>query len=487
MATRGQRLFILRVLILVFSGYALLSLGLSGLRPSISLVTIVALTAAAWAILRFNFQPRLWIRVLLITLIGATAFNVVAVWESGYGFLWLYLIPPMAFVFFGHGEGILWTIGTLTAMISALTLGAAHIPDSTELMVGYLCSFSIASIFAFEVEWRRRLYARQLIHEKRLLDRAVSDVETLHGFLPICASCKSIRDDKGYWSTLDAYLSEHSLAEIAEAQCPDCRPRDQSTRIVKTREALLPTQKVPQVAEGPLQRLGYLSFCLTITALVAMLFGIFDLWDGRPMKGGLEIGAGFVFLILLPLNRHVTHRVPLDHGYALSASALLLYELATRGSQHHALLWMLVMPYVFYAILPKSAGTAWALILLIATAIIGLGVGAPGYLSPAVLGYLSFYSAVAWICFLLQSYGEKAKRRLQKETMALADTLERVTTLRGLIPLCPACKNIRDDLGFWKQVESYLMEETGTTLSHGLCPDCAAGQLRLLKAIPTSD
>ncbi len=140
-ATRGQRLFILRVLILVFAGYALLSLGLSGPAKSLSLVLTAALPAAAWAVLRFNLQPRLWIRVLLAALISVTALNMVAVWESGYGFLWLYLIPPMVFFFFGHGEGVLWTLGTLTLMTLALGLGAASIPHSTELVIGYLCSF----------------------------------------------------------------------------------------------------------------------------------------------------------------------------------------------------------------------------------------------------------------------------------------------------------------------------------------------------------
>jgi phosphoserine phosphatase RsbU/P len=47
-------------------------------------------------------------------------------------------------------------------------------------------------------------------------------VKTLSGFLPICASCKKIRDDKGYWNQVEAYISEHSEVEFSHGLCPDC-------------------------------------------------------------------------------------------------------------------------------------------------------------------------------------------------------------------------------------------------------------------------
>ena len=51
---------------------------------------------------------------------------------------------------------------------------------------------------------------------------ALSQVKTLSGLLPICAGCKSIRDDKGYWRRLEAYISEHSQAEFSHGLCPKC-------------------------------------------------------------------------------------------------------------------------------------------------------------------------------------------------------------------------------------------------------------------------
>jgi hypothetical protein len=54
------------------------------------------------------------------------------------------------------------------------------------------------------------------------LQDALGQVRELSGLLPICASCKSIRDDKGYWTRLEAYLSAHSKAEFSHGICPDC-------------------------------------------------------------------------------------------------------------------------------------------------------------------------------------------------------------------------------------------------------------------------
>lgn len=54
------------------------------------------------------------------------------------------------------------------------------------------------------------------------LRRALSQVKTLSGLLPICANCKRIRDDQGYWNQIEAYIQSHSAAEFSHGICPDC-------------------------------------------------------------------------------------------------------------------------------------------------------------------------------------------------------------------------------------------------------------------------
>ncbi|MFA6497874.1 MAG: response regulator [Desulfurivibrionaceae bacterium] len=57
------------------------------------------------------------------------------------------------------------------------------------------------------------------------LQEALAKVKLLSGFIPICASCKKIRDDKGYWQQVESYIEKHSNAEFSHSICPDCTHR----------------------------------------------------------------------------------------------------------------------------------------------------------------------------------------------------------------------------------------------------------------------
>ncbi len=65
------------------------------------------------------------------------------------------------------------------------------------------------------------------------LRSALAEIKTLKGIIPICSSCKKIRDDQGSWNRLELYLSERSDAEFSHGICPDCAARlypDMGTR-----------------------------------------------------------------------------------------------------------------------------------------------------------------------------------------------------------------------------------------------------------------
>ena len=54
------------------------------------------------------------------------------------------------------------------------------------------------------------------------LQETLSQVKQPSGFLPICASCKKIRDDEGYWNQIEAYIRDHSEVQFSHSICPDC-------------------------------------------------------------------------------------------------------------------------------------------------------------------------------------------------------------------------------------------------------------------------
>ena len=55
----------------------------------------------------------------------------------------------------------------------------------------------------------------------------------------------------------------------------------------------------------------------------------------------------------------------------------------------------------------------------------------------------------------------------------LSETLAKIKQLSGLLPICSSCKKIRDDKGYWNQVEDYIKKHAEVEFTHGLCPDCA--------------
>ncbi|MCP3943703.1 MAG: HAMP domain-containing protein [Desulfobacteraceae bacterium] len=57
------------------------------------------------------------------------------------------------------------------------------------------------------------------------LEHALNEIKTLSGLLPICANCKKVRDDKGYWNQIESYIQQHSEAKFSHGMCPECADR----------------------------------------------------------------------------------------------------------------------------------------------------------------------------------------------------------------------------------------------------------------------
>lgn len=74
-----------------------------------------------------------------------------------------------------------------------------------------------------ERELAERKHTEQLREELIVeLQDALAQVKRLGGLLPICAECKKIRDDKGYWQQVEVYIRDHSEARFSHGICPDC-------------------------------------------------------------------------------------------------------------------------------------------------------------------------------------------------------------------------------------------------------------------------
>ena len=81
----------------------------------------------------------------------------------------------------------------------------------------------VSSALALKLETdRRKAQEQELRRSNEELQRALREVKVLRGLIPICASCKKIRNDDGFWQQLEEYLSEHSEAEFSHGLCQPC-------------------------------------------------------------------------------------------------------------------------------------------------------------------------------------------------------------------------------------------------------------------------
>jgi GAF domain-containing protein len=70
----------------------------------------------------------------------------------------------------------------------------------------------------------------------------------------------------------------------------------------------------------------------------------------------------------------------------------------------------------------------------------------------------------------------------QKKNKELENALSEVKTLQGLLPICSYCKKIRDDKGYWNQIEAYLKKYSDATFSHGICPECYEREIKKVRS-----
>jgi hypothetical protein len=77
-----------------------------------------------------------------------------------------------------------------------------------------------------------------------------------------------------------------------------------------------------------------------------------------------------------------------------------------------------------------------------------------------------------WVAAILVLLYKRAEEERNVLVRQLQDALANIKTLRGLLPICSSCKKIRDDHGYWNQLETYIGTHTDAEFTHGLCPEC---------------
>jgi hypothetical protein len=141
---------------------------------------------------------------------------------DGYALIWHYIFPGIVFFLFGAGEGLLWVLGSYGVAVVLLFGGLVPYEYPVSVRVFFLVTYAVVAILAYGLESSRRRFQRELLAEKGALEVALRQVKTLKGLLPMCASCRRIRNDSGYWMALEQYIQEQAGAVFSHGLCPQC-------------------------------------------------------------------------------------------------------------------------------------------------------------------------------------------------------------------------------------------------------------------------
>jgi len=158
--------------------------------------------------------------VAVILMLLAVIFTVDLIAPRGTGFGFLYVLPLFLTLWWTKKEtyicvilsSVLLVVGfVLSPPGSALWLSVVH--RAVSLVFAWSMVVLIIARKNHEEEKERAIIERE---------KTLDEVKILRGLLPICASCKKIRDDKGYWTQIESYIANHSEAQFTHGLCPDC-------------------------------------------------------------------------------------------------------------------------------------------------------------------------------------------------------------------------------------------------------------------------
>jgi hypothetical protein len=151
----------------------------------------------------------------------------------------LYLVP-ISFVTWFHSKraGYIMSVVSISTTVLSDWLGGKiyrNVPVETWNSLVHFGFFVVVAFLLarlkFELDERAKVIGE--------LKRALEEIKTLSGLLPMCAWCKKIRDDGGYWKQVEQYVSEHTEAEFTHGICPDCLKKMEPElyeKIVRMRE-----------------------------------------------------------------------------------------------------------------------------------------------------------------------------------------------------------------------------------------------------------
>lgn len=142
---------------------------------------------------------------------------------AGVAFVWFYFHGPTSFFILGKREGSWWCTLSILGLLPIMYFDLGSYHYTVSLTTRFALSYIVVCLLSYALEEARYRYHTALQEEKQALEDAFEQIQALQRLMPICASCKKIRDDQGYWHQVDNYIGNHANIEFTQGLCPNCK------------------------------------------------------------------------------------------------------------------------------------------------------------------------------------------------------------------------------------------------------------------------
>lgn len=438
------------------------------------LIFLLALVIAAGSKLRSKPHPLY--RSLLAAGLVLVTYEACIGTNAGFSFLWFYVFPIPCYFLLGRREARVW-IAAVVLILAWLLFGAdPHIFPGGHPGLNALISLALLGLLAHGLDTTRENLAEAFVEESQALQRTRVDVHDLRGLIPLCARCRSPRNDVTYRDQVTSYLARSSPAELIAAQCPNCVDGTDTTSGGPVDDtAAFRFEDLWIGSHGARhnrrRRLYFTVGMLSLLPLMGYLT-VSDLLQGRLVDAGVTFFLAGVFaatLLVLQRRRHDTWL------YQAGLAAILLtlgYDLYAGSFGGFAALWFYVIP-MLALLVSGTAGLVWT---LLASLICGVFLLTPiGYTYPIDMAWRFFatFALTSIMSFWLERLRQRSQTDLEDERLAVHAALDERQTLLALLPVCPACRLERADTAFWERVEASMSEASSARFRRGLCRVCA--------------
>ena len=196
----------------------------------------------------------------------------------------------------------------------------------------------------------------------------------------------------------------------------------------------------------------------------------------------VNIGSVLLYIVAILLVKNGRQRPAIYIAWLeiLGHAAICTVVLGFETGFHYYIL--VLMPFIFVNEFRSMKSKVLVALILCTTYILLIylsdHMGALNRLpvkSVQTMKYINSLICLAMIAGLAHIYSQSVidgENQLKKSNQELQNALAEVKTLRGILPICSFCKKIRDDKGYWEQVDVYIGEHSNVDISHSICPEC---------------